>query len=161
MGEKGEMEMSTNERKRPFRRKVAWIAAMSFFLSMILQAVSLIPTLLMPAVIDSYIPAGETGKVVFSVLAFCGIPVLVTFGYNWYQYYLMLESRRLIVQVNLECFDKLIHQPMAFFDENHSSELAQKDSVLIHDVFHAGPVENAVLCQRQVRQLVDGETKVV
>ena len=128
MGEKGEMEMSTNEQKKPFRRKVAWIAAMSFFLSMILQAVSLIPTLLMPAVIDSYIPAGETGKVVLSVLAFCGIPVLVTFGYNWYQYYLMLESRRLIAQVNLECFDKLIHQPMAFFDENHSSELAQKAS---------------------------------
>lgn len=111
-----------------FRRKVAGIAAMSFFLSMLLQTVSLIPMLMMPAVIDSYIPDGEMGKVVLSILAFCGIPVLVTFGYNWYQYYLMLQSRRLIAQVNLECFDKLIHQPMAFFDENHSSELARKAS---------------------------------
>ncbi len=66
---------------------------------------SLIPLMMMPAVIDRYIPDGEIGKVVFSILAFCGIPVLVTFGYNWYQYYLMLQSRRLIAQVNLECFD--------------------------------------------------------
>ncbi len=120
--------MGTTQSKRLFQRKVAQIAAMSFFLSMLLQAASLIPVMLMPPVIDAYIPAGETGKVVLGILAFCGIPVLVTFGYNWYQYYLMLQSRRLIARMNLECFDKLIHQPMAFFDGNHSAELAQKAS---------------------------------
>ena len=120
--------MKITERKSLLRRKVYGIAAMSFFLSMLLQAVSLIPVMMMPSVIDTYIPAGETGKVILAVLAFCGIPVMVTFGYNWYQYYLMLESRRLIARVNLECFDKLIHQPMAFFDENHSAELAKKAS---------------------------------
>lgn len=112
----------------PFRRKVAVIAMVSFGMSMLIQVVSLIPVMLMPALIDIYIPAGEIARVVLRILAFCGIPVLVTFGYNWYQYYLMLQSRKLIAQVNLECFDKLIHQPMAFFDMNHSSELAQKAS---------------------------------
>lgn len=112
----------------PFRRKVAAIAIMSFFLSLLLQLLSLLPVMLMPTVIDTYIPDGQTGKVVLGILAFCGIPVLVTFGYNWYQYYLVLESRRLIARVNLECFDRLIHQPMAFFDANHSSELAGKTS---------------------------------
>lgn len=111
-----------------FRRKVAVIAIVSFGMSMLIQVVSLIPVMLMPALIDIYIPAGEIARVVLRILAFCGIPVLVTFGYNWYQYYLMLQSRKLIAQVNLECFDKLIHQPMAFFDMNHSSELAQKAS---------------------------------
>lgn len=120
--------MKISERNNPFRKKVAGIAVTSFLLSMLLQAVSLIPVMMMPAVVDTYIPAGETGKVVCSILAFCGIPVLVTFGHNWYQYYLMLQSRRLIARVNLECFDKLIHQPMAFFDENHSAELAKKAS---------------------------------
>ncbi len=110
------------------RKKVAAIGAMSFFLSLLIQAVSLIPVMMMPTVIDVYIPAGESGKVVLGILAFCGVPVLVTFGYNWYQYYLVLQSRRLIAWVNLECFDKLIHQPMAFFDENHSAELAKKAS---------------------------------
>ena len=110
------------------RKKVAAIGAMSFFLSLLIQAVSLIPVMMMPTVIDVYIPAGESGKVVLGILAFCGVPVLVTFGYNWYQYYLALQSRRLIAWVNLECFDKLIHQPMAFFDENHSAELAKKAS---------------------------------
>lgn len=112
----------------PFRRKVAVIAVVSFVLSMLIQVVSLIPVMLMPALIDIYIPAGEIARVVLCIMVFCGIPVLVTFGYNWYQYYLMLQSRKLIAQVNLECFDKLIHQPMAFFDINHSSELAQKAS---------------------------------
>lgn len=111
-----------------FRRKVAIIAIVFFGMSMLIQVVSLIPVMLMPALIDIYIPAGEIARVVLRILAFCGIPVLVTFGYNWYQYYLMLQSRKLIAQVNLECFDKLIHQPMAFFDMNHSSELAQKAS---------------------------------
>lgn len=122
--------MNRKEKRKtdPFRRKIAAIAAMSFLLSLLLQAASLVPVMLMPTVIDIYIPSGETGKVILGILAFCGIPVLVTFGYNWYQYYLMLESRRLIVRVNLECFDKLIHQPMAFFDENHSAELAKKAS---------------------------------
>lgn len=118
------MKKTTN----PFRRKVAVIAMVSFGMSMLIQMVSLIPVMLMPALIDIYIPAGEIARVVLRILAFCGIPVLVTFGYNWYQYYLMLQSRKLIAQVNLECFDKLIHQPMAFFDMNHSSELAQKAS---------------------------------
>ena len=70
------------------RKKVAAIGAMSFFLSLLIQAVSLIPVMMMPTVIDVYIPAGERGKVVLGILAFCGVPVLVTFGYNWYQYYL-------------------------------------------------------------------------
>lgn len=120
--------MKISERNNPFRKKVAGIAVTSFLLSMLLQAVSLIPVMMMPAVVDTYIPAGEIGKVICGILAFCGIPVLVTFGHNWYEYYLMLESRRLIARVNLECFDKLIHQPMAFFDENHSAELAKKAS---------------------------------
>ena len=70
--------MKISERNNPFRKKVAGIAVTSFLLSMLLQAVSLIPVMMMPAVVDTYIPAGETGKVVCSILAFCGIPVLVT-----------------------------------------------------------------------------------
>ena len=46
------------------RKKVAAIGAMSFFLSLLIQAVSLIPVMMMPTVIDVYIPAGESGKVV-------------------------------------------------------------------------------------------------
>ena len=49
--------MRTTQSKRLFQRKVAQIAAMSFFLSMLLQAASLIPVMLMPPVIDAYIPA--------------------------------------------------------------------------------------------------------
>lgn len=56
--------MKITERKSLLRRKVYGIAAMSFFLSMLLQAVSLIPVMMMPSVIDTYIPAGETGKVI-------------------------------------------------------------------------------------------------
>lgn len=115
--------METNLKKR-----VAKITAASFAMSLLIQVVGLIPVMLMPRVLDIYIPNGQMKEVILCTLAFCGIPVLVMFGYNWYQYYLMLQSRRVISQVNLECFDKLIHQPMCFFDENYSSELAQKAS---------------------------------
>ena len=52
----------------PFRRKVAVIAVVSFVLSMLIQVVSLIPVMLMPALIDIYIPAGEIARVVLCIM---------------------------------------------------------------------------------------------
>ncbi|MCD8022818.1 MAG: ABC transporter ATP-binding protein/permease [Lachnospiraceae bacterium] len=110
------------------KEKIIPIAVISFLLSTLLQLVSLITTILIPQVVDVYIPNGEITKVIFCILFFCGTPAVVTMGYNLYQYYLMLESRKLIAQINLKCFETLIHQPMQFFDENHSAELSDKAS---------------------------------
>ena len=113
---------------RGMQRKIIITAVVSFLISIILQLVSLLPVSLMPKVIDVYIPARDYTSILISALIFCGIPVVLTMGYSMYQYYLMLKSRQIVAEVNLKCFDKILHQPMAFFDENHSTELAQKAS---------------------------------
>lgn len=110
------------------RRKAVPIAVISFLLASAIQIVGLIPVMLMPDVIDRLIPEGQIGKIMFRMLFFCGIPLGCSLLYDCYQYYLMVQSRRLIAWINRECFDKLIHQPMRFFDENHSAELAAKTS---------------------------------
>ena len=109
-------------------KKIIPIAIISFVIASILQLVSLIPIILIPRVMDVYVPNQDVVHIVVSALIFCGTPVVATIGVNLYQYYLMLKSRQLVAEVNLRCFDKLLHQPMAFFDENYSAELSQKAS---------------------------------
>ncbi len=100
-----------NKKKRILpMKKIIPISIISFLLSTLLQLVSLIPTILIPKVLDEYIPNGEIGKVLFCIIFFCGTPTVVTMGYNLYQYYLMLESRKLVAQINLKCFETLILQ---------------------------------------------------
>ena len=116
------------EKMKTLQKKILPIAAVSFVIASILKLVSLIPLVLMPRLIDLYIPAKDYRMIILCTLAFCGIPVIAAMGFNLYQYYLMLKSRQLISEVNLQCFDKILHQPMIFFDENYSAELAQKSS---------------------------------
>lgn len=113
---------------RELQKKMIPIAGVSFVIASILQLVYLIPLILTPRLIDTYIPLKDYKMIILCTMAFCGIPVLTAMGNNLYQYYLMLKSRRLIAEVNLKCFDKILHQPMKFFDENYSAELAQKSS---------------------------------
>lgn len=113
---------------KALKKKILPIAIVSFVIASMLQLISLIPLVLMPRLIDRYIPSKDYTRIVLCTLAFCGIPVIAAMGFNLYQYYLMLKSRRLISEVNLQCFDKILHQPMKFFDENYSAELAQKSS---------------------------------
>lgn len=110
------------------RRKAVPIAVFSFLFASVIQVVGLIPVMMMPDVIDRLIPEGQIGKIMFRMLFFCGIPLGCALLYDGYQYYLMVQSKKLIAWINQECFDKLIHQPMCFFDENHSAELAGKAS---------------------------------
>ena len=63
------------------RKKVAAIGAMSFFLSLLIQAVSLIPVMMMPTVIDVYIPAGESGKVVLQT--YCPENYILRYAVNY------------------------------------------------------------------------------
>lgn len=110
------------------KKKIIPVASISFVIASILKLVSLVPLVLMPQLIDVYIPARNYKYIVLNTLVFCGTPVIAAMGNNLYQYYLMLKSRCLIAEINLQCFDKILHQPMKFFDENYSAELAQKSS---------------------------------
>lgn len=100
----------------------------SFFLALLIQLCSLLPVYLMPKVIDLYIPSGNLKAILLSICAFCGIPLLTSISYTYYQYFLIKRGRKITSKLNLDCFEKILYQPMKFFDETYSAEIAKKCS---------------------------------
>ena len=108
--------------------KIFPIMFFSIVASLLLETLSLLPVYLMPAIIDNYIPNSNYGGIFFSIAIYTIIPLISSLGYDYYQYNVVLKGRRLVTNINQECFDKIIHQPISFFDENYSAEIAKKCS---------------------------------
>ena len=109
-------------------RSLKPLTALSLLMACILQLVSLLPIWLMPQVIDRYIPGKNLRAILLSALIFCGVPLFSSLFNQYYQYHLIKRSRELISRIKLDCFEKLLYQPMRFFDATHSAQTARKCS---------------------------------
>lgn len=120
---------STNERFfKELKAKIRPVMLKSVLMSLLLQLASLLPIGMMKYIIDVYIPNRDYGKLMISIIILCAVPLAVSLGNNCFQYYSAVWGRKLIAEVNQNCFDKIIHQPMKFFDANYSAEIARKCS---------------------------------
>jgi ABC-type bacteriocin/lantibiotic exporter with double-glycine peptidase domain len=88
----------------------------------------------MPKIIDVYIPDKNITAILLGLFLFCGIPVVMSLANTVFQYFIMLLSRKVAFKINLDCFEKLLYQPVSFFDETHSAELAQKCSQEVNNL---------------------------
>lgn len=113
---------------KSIRKKLRPLQGVSFALSMLVQLGGLIPLYCMPRIIDQWIPVGNLRQIYLSVFVFCGIPLLLAAVYVVYKLVLLVYTKKLSDDLRLQCFANLLHQPMAFFDEAHSAELARKCS---------------------------------
>ncbi len=120
--------MKTNTSFDELKQSLVPLAIISFFLACLIQLCSLLPIYFMPKVIDQYIPNGDLQSILLSILVFCGIPIISSMLYNYYQYYIIKKGRKLTSKINLDCFEKLLYQPMKFYDESYSAEIAKKCS---------------------------------
>lgn len=62
------------------------------------------------------------------MLIFCGIPLLLALMNVLFQLVITVRIKKLADELRMRCFERLLHQPMSFFDETHSAELTQKCS---------------------------------
>ncbi len=99
-------------------------AACSMLMFLVIQLLSLVPSVLMQKVIDDLIPNKQTGKMALYIILFCMIPLLVTVVSAGYRYILAMISRKMGLQLAINGFNNLIHQPVSYFDGKNSSELA-------------------------------------
>lgn len=113
---------------KTLKRRIWPLMGLSAVVASLLQLVSLIPIYLMPLIIDDYIPNGKLKFLMPAIAIYVGVPLLTSLGYHFYQYCVVLKGRKLVMEINLKCFDKIVHQPMRFFDENYSAEIAKKCS---------------------------------
>lgn len=109
-------------------RKLRPFQGLSFALATLVQLGGLIPLYFMPRIIDQWIPQGNLRQVYGSVLIFCGIPLLLALMNVLFQLVIMVRTKKLADELRMRCFERLLHQPMSFFDETHSAELTQKCS---------------------------------
>ena len=113
---------------KSIRKKLRPLQGVSVALSMLVQLGGLIPLYCMPRIIDQWIPVGNLRQIYLSVFVFFGIPLLLAAVYVVYKLVLLVYTKKLSDDLRLQCFANLLHQPMAFFDEAHSAELARKCS---------------------------------
>lgn len=100
----------------------------STFLSLILSLGKLLPIILLPKIIDEYIPIGNMTGVLKSLVIMIGVPLVLVILNTFYQYYLITKTRTYSLEVAKEVISKIIHQPMSFFDKENTGELVNKCS---------------------------------
>lgn len=114
--------------RESIRNRVFPITIFSTFLSLILSLGKLLPIILLPKIIDEYIPIGNMTGVLKSLVIMIGVPLVLVILNTLYQYYLITKTRTYSLEVAKEVISKIIHQPMSFFDKENTGELVNKCS---------------------------------
>lgn len=102
-----------------------WLyATFSGIISLMIQVIGLIPTILMQRIIDRYIPNKEVKMIVLYIILFCCIPLAATLLSGFYRYQIAIICRNMGLQLAIKGFTNLTYQPVSYFDKENSSELA-------------------------------------
>jgi len=111
--------------------------AFSFMFALIIQLVGLIPPLLMRNVIDNHIPNSDLSSAITSVVFFVSIPIVSTFLSTFYNYIITVAARNTGRTLTMLGFERLIYQPISYFDANNSAEVASycKTEAMSYAVF--------------------------
>lgn len=97
---------------------------LSFIIALIIQLIGLIPPLLMQYIIDDYIPNKRISETIYSIGLFVLIPIITTISSSLYNYTINVRGRKFGQKLTLMAMEKLLYQPMKYFDKQNSSELA-------------------------------------
>ena len=101
-----------------------WLVIFSFIFALIIQVVGLIPPILMRNVVDTYIPNKDLRSAIFSILFFVLIPVIATIFSTSYNYITTVAGRKMGQHLTMISFEKLMYQPIDYFEDNNSAEIA-------------------------------------
>lgn len=104
--------------------KLKYYIFFSFFISLLLQSISLIPPVFMEKIVDIYIPNKNINSTFLSVFFFVMIPVLCAVISTISNYFFNIIGRKIGQRLMLECFEKLLYQPVKYYESHNSSETA-------------------------------------
>ena len=97
---------------------------LSFIVAIVIQLMTILPPIFMEKVIDEYVPTKNIEKIGLGVLIFVGVPVLSSIISTLYNYFINVVGRHSGQKLSMMAFEKLIHQPLSYFNDSKSSELA-------------------------------------
>ena len=93
-------------------------------IALMLQLVGLIPPAIMQKIVDEYIPAGAVRELCIGLVWFVLLPILSTGLSAFYKYLTAVECRRMSEKLTISAMERLMAQPVSYFDDKNSAELA-------------------------------------
>lgn len=148
----GEKRMDAKQILKPYRKTINRLRILFTISIFIIDGMSLIPIMIMPRIIDVYVPQQNLTMILVSLFIFCGIPVLMSLLNTFFEHHIMMMTVQISYKINNACYEKLLYQPLTFFDESYSAELANKCGQEAHDLiaYHVFTipklVSNLIMC---------------
>ncbi|WP_314674235.1 ABC transporter ATP-binding protein [uncultured Solobacterium sp.] len=98
-------------------------ALIAFGFCVLSEIISLISPRLMQYIIDTVIPQRNMHTIIISILIFVSIPLLHICVKSIFNYFTIVFARNKGNEYAIQLMDKIIHQPLRFFDTHNSIEL--------------------------------------
>lgn len=108
------------KRIKNFKKFVAF----SFLLAILIQLIALIPPLAMRQIIDVYLVEKNAAYTLGGIFVCVAVPLVSTLLTTFYNYKLNAVGRNMGAELTLLAGEKLVYQPVWYFQDKKSSELA-------------------------------------
>lgn len=96
----------------------------SFFMAIGIRLIAMIPPFVMQKITDVYLPAKDWNNIFTGILVCVIVPLLSAMLTGYYNYKLNAAGRNMGAQLSLRAGEKLVYQPVSFFKDKNSAELA-------------------------------------
>lgn len=94
-------------------------------IDLIIKLLYLIPPILMKQIVDEYIPSNNTNATLRTIVLFAIIPVIIAIFTTLYNYRVSVIGRNTGRKIASHGFRKLLNQPLSYFYDKNSVELAE------------------------------------
>ena len=109
--------------ERMIKKSTLKYAMIAFGFCILSEIISLISPRLMQYIIDTVIPQRNMHTIILSILIFVSIPLLHICVKSIFNYFTIVFARNKGNEYAIQLMEKLIHQPLRFFDTHNSIEL--------------------------------------
>ena len=109
--------------ERMIKKSTLKYAMIAFGFCILSEIISLISPRLMQYIIDTVIPQRNMHAIILSILIFVSIPLLHICVKSIFNYFAIVFARNKGNEYAIQLMEKLIHQPLRFFDTHNSIEL--------------------------------------
>lgn len=109
--------------ERMIKKSTLRYAMIAFGFCILSEIISLISPRLMQYIIDTVIPQRNMHTIILSILIFVSIPLLHICVKSIFNYFAIVFARNKGNEYAIQLMEKIIHQPLRFFDTHNSIEL--------------------------------------
>ena len=109
--------------ERIIKKSTLKYAVVAFGFCVLSEIISLVSPRLMQYIIDTVIPQRNMHTIIISILIFVSIPLLHICVKSIFNYFTIVFARNKGNEYAIQLMEKIIHQPLCFFDTHNSIEL--------------------------------------